>query len=204
MSDRVDTIVGELAQKFERRIRECNDIREAQKLGKQIYTEELQSGDKIRAELAYTYYSLILQANDWSKTEVERVRAETMKDINTINITLGNGNTITGDIVAAKSIADSFNRIHESDRNTALKETLQQLTSQVGALIEHMDKEQSQQVADDLEALSKEVLRKKPRRRFWELTVEGLKEAAKTVGKIGGPVIETVSKLAPLITALSA
>ena len=56
-----------------------------------------------------------------------------------------------------------------------------------------------QQMAGDLKTLSDEMVKAEPRRKWYELSLEGIKEAAKAIGEIGKPVIETVTKLIPLL-----
>jgi hypothetical protein len=124
--------------------------------------------------------------------------------VNNINkVTLGDGTVIHGDLVVATSIKDSFNRVKESGANKELKRGLEELAKQVAAVASQLDAEQAKQMADDLESLTREATRPKPRRAFWELSIQGLKDAASAVRDIGGPVLETATKLAPLLLAAS-
>jgi len=38
-----------------------------------------------------------------------------------------------------------------------------------------------------------------PRRKWYELSLEGIKEAALAVGEIAKPIVDTVAKLGPLL-----
>lgn len=62
-----------------------------------------------------------------------------------------------------------------------------------------LQKAQAEQVANDMLALTNEITIENPRRRCWELSVEGLKEAASAVGEIGKPVLALLGKLVPLM-----
>jgi hypothetical protein len=56
-------------------------------------------------------------------------------------------------------------------------------------------------MARDAEALLKEATSSQPRRRWYEVSLEGLKEAAKNIGEIADPVLGIVQKLMPLLLA---
>lgn len=121
----------------------------------------------------------------------------------TVSVTLGDGNVIHGDLVIANSIRDSFNRAKESNVDKKLKKLLEQLSSQVGTMVKEVDPETAGAIARDLETLTKEATSPKPRRQWWQLSATGLKEAAIAVKDIGKPVVETVTKLLPLLSAAS-
>jgi hypothetical protein len=52
-------------------------------------------------------------------------------------------------------------------------------------------------------ALTKEALRKAPRRDWWKLSLKGIKEAATIGGDIGKPVVETVAAVSKLLAGAS-
>ena len=127
----------------------------------------------------------------------------TMEHAMSVSVTLGDGNVIQGDFVVANSIRDSFNRVAESNSNAKLKKLLVQLSSQVGTLIKHLDAERAEAIARDLETLTKEATSAKPRRKWWELSVQGLKDAATAVRDVGKPVLETLKLLLPVLNSAS-
>ena len=131
---------------------------------------------------------------------IQRVETLTM---NSIKVSLGDGTVITGDFVVANSIKDSFQRAKASAAPDELKMTLQQLVSEVGKLASHLDPEAAAMAADDLETLTKEASRPKPRKETWQLSVKGLRDAATAVKEIGRPVLDVVEKLMPLLLAAS-
>jgi hypothetical protein len=68
---------------------------------------------------------------------------------------------------------------------------------------EGLEGEEAEQIARDLETLTSEATSQKPRSKWWELSIEGLKDAAKNVGEIGKPVIELASHIAVILSRLS-
>jgi hypothetical protein len=133
----------------------------------------------------------------------DRIDHLVQENVMAVSVKLGDGTVIHGDFVVANSIRDSFNRVKESGGNKKLKQLVQQLTSQVGEMVEHLDPETAKKAADDLATLTQETVRAKPRREWWKLSLKGLKDAAVTVRDIGKPVVETVKVLAPLLAAAS-
>ena len=116
-----------------------------------------------------------------------------------VNVKLGNGTVVHGDVVVANSIRDSFNRAQESIKNSDLKQAIEQLTSRVGSLVTHLDPDGAKKAADALDTLTREVGRPEPRKDWWELSLKGLKEAAITVKDVGKPVLETIAKVTELL-----
>lgn len=93
----------------------------------------------------------------------------------------------------------------QSNVNTELKSILDQLLSQAKELAAKSPSEKAakaNEVAENVDALVKEVARPQPRRAWYELSVKGLKEAAEAVGEIGKPILETAAKLLPLLVTL--
>lgn len=115
-------------------------------------------------------------------------RSETVNN-QTLNIT---GSTV-GDInqTAADSIQNSFNKTLQSEANDELKNLLTDLSKSVADLLKHIPKEQQEEVAKDLQVLTEEALSKAPRKKWYELSADGLIEAAKAIGEIATPVITT-------------
>jgi len=123
----------------------------------------------------------------------------TNEDNRPININIEHGSSV-GNLVVANSINNSFNKIESAEISSELKQTLQDLAKAVGEMTSSMSKESAEQVARDLETLTSEAISKTPRRKWWQLSANGLKKAAENVGKIGLPVLNLVTTL---ITILS-
>ncbi len=117
-------------------------------------------------------------------------------------ITIGPGTQITAPVVVAEQIERSFNQIARPSLDGGAKTLLEQLLKQVAEIAKTAPAQISVELADNAESLSKEVARTKPRRKWYELSVEGLKEAAAAVGEVGKPILETIAKLLPLLIAL--
>ena len=61
-----------------------------------------------------------------------------------------------------------------------LKKKLQELAEQVAEMVKEAPEETAERAARDLEALTAEAISKEPRRKWYELSAEGLMDAAKT------------------------
>lgn len=107
------------------------------------------------------------------------------------NQSISISNSTVGDVnqVAADTINNSFNKIAKSDAPDELKEHLEKLNAAVKEMIQRLPEMQQKQAAQDVQTLTDEALSEKPRRKWYELSAEGLIEAAKTVGEIATPVI---------------
>ncbi len=116
-----------------------------------------------------------------------------------IEVTFGDGAVIHGDFVVANSIKDSFNKIESAKLSGDLKKSLKELTVAVGKMSEKLKKDEAQETARNLETLVLEATSEKPRRKWWELSIEGLKEAAINIGEVGKPVIELATQVALIL-----
>jgi hypothetical protein len=114
------------------------------------------------------------------------------------NVTLSVGENINQ--VTAEKIEGSFNRVDSaSDVSDDIKATLQELVQQVALIVEALPADQADETADDLEMLTKEAIRAAPRQKRWELSSDGIREAAKSVGSVGAVAIDLLTKLGPQI-----
>lgn len=120
-----------------------------------------------------------------------------------IDVKLGDNATIHGDFIVANSIKDSFNQADSASISTNLKSVLKDLVIAVGKMSENLPDESAKQVARDLETLTSEATSSSPRQQWWELSVEGLKTAAKNVGEIGKPVLGLIRQIVPILLAAS-
>jgi hypothetical protein len=133
---------------------------------------------------------------------IQNIKAE-VTNMTTISVTLGDGTTIHGDFVVANSIKESFNKASSADIPDNLKTLLKELAVATGKMSEALPEDKAKQVSRDLETLTAEATSKAPRRQWWQLSLEGIKDAAIAVGTIGMPVLEVASKIVPLLTGLS-
>lgn len=102
---------------------------------------------------------------------------------------------IAGDI----KIKESFNKADSADLADSLKELLKLLAITVARMIEPLPKKQAEQVANDLQILINEATSEMPRRKWWELSVQGIKEAAKNNGQDNISVLATLDTIIPIL-----
>lgn len=121
-----------------------------------------------------------------------------------VEVKLGNNATIYGDFAVANSIKDSFNKATSANIPNDLKKLLKDLSIAVGQMSEKLSQEEAKQAARDLETLMAEATSEKPRRKWWELSIDGLKEAARNVGEIGKPVLELATRIVAILSGLPA
>jgi internalin A len=102
--------------------------------------------------------------------------------------------------VTAGHIQNAFNKAHESGKSDELKRLLENLTRETALVAEALPENKAEEAASDLERLADEVTKEKPDRRYWELSLDGVKNAATAVGHVGKTAL---SLAANLITVLS-
>ncbi len=115
------------------------------------------------------------------------------------NLTLMLGKDINQ--VTAEKIKNSFNKAQAANTADEIKAILQQLHQEMAAIAPQLPPEKAEEAADDLEKLTDEVTKEKPRRKWWQLSAEGVKEAAQSVGEVGKTAIGLIEKLQPLLEA---
>jgi hypothetical protein len=130
---------------------------------------------------------------------VERVE-EVVMEKKTINI--GAGATVNAPVVMAEKIENSFNTLAAAKTDENVKALMTELLKQVAEAGNAMPKEAADELARDAETLTKEVTSAAPRRKWYEFSIENLKQAATAVGDVGVPILKTAGKLLPLLLAL--
>jgi hypothetical protein len=73
----------------------------------------------------------------------------------------------------------------------------------VAEMIKVLSPAQQEQVASDLKILTNEATSEAPRRKWYELSAQGLLEAAKAVGETALPVITAVNTVVGLLTGFA-
>jgi len=117
-------------------------------------------------------------------------------------IKIGQGAQISAPIVIAETIENSFNTLAKSkvdDNTRTLLEQLLKAVNEINKKVSQDKADQAETMARDVEALVKEATSSKPRRKWYEVTLDGLKQTATTIGEIAGPVLDIVTKLRPLL-----
>jgi hypothetical protein len=156
--------------------------------------------EEVAAEDArHTLYSMLRRSQEYSK---DLIQGDYVMGDKKIEILVEDA-TISGDFVVADSIKDSFNKLVSSNAPNELKDLLKDLSIAVGKMIEALPKDEGKRVARALDTLIDEATSEKPQRRWWEVSIEGVTKAAKSVGEIGKPVLELVGKIVPLLARIS-
>lgn len=109
-------------------------------------------------------------------------------------LTVTNSNVVIGD--AIQSVTNTITQAPASDE---LKQALLQLTRTVEQMAAQLPKEKQQEVAQDLRTLTEETTKPAPRRAWYELSANGLIEAAQAVAGLGPPVVEAVKVVLGLV-----
>lgn len=117
------------------------------------------------------------------------------------SINFGGNVTVTGDfnVVVADQIENSFNRVAAAGVTQELKDALQKLAIESAKVAKELPPDKAEEVARDLDSLTKEATAAKPRRKWFEVSAEGLVEAARAVGEAAKPLIDTVKLVLALL-----
>jgi hypothetical protein len=144
--------------------------------GRSGYLELTRDRNELRREV-----NLMIDARDQSVTHGPRV-------------SVGNGNTFQRDFVVAGSIQESFNRAQDVS-DGELRKKLEELCNHVEKMTSDLPQETAAQVAQDLSTFVAEASKEKPRRKWYELSGDGLIEAAKACAGMASPVIKSVKEI---------
>jgi len=135
----------------------------------------------------------------------------TTNTTNTTNITGDNNVVDNKTIIAHKStISDETSQkikiinstIDDVSKQDNVNEELINLIKELSVSVEKAalsDEVKSKDLIKDLGLLTEEIEREKPRQKWYKITTDGLVEAANSMGKIGEPILEIVSKILPLL-----
>lgn len=153
----------------------------------------------------------------WTKLEDYAARRAAIRQVEVINVEKGgilvNKQTVTNvsgsnNIVnVAEYMSNVRNEINgnlaKSDASDEIKKLLLQLTHQIEEIGTTLSPEALQQMSGDVKTLSQEVASPTPRRKWYELSLDGLKEAAEAAGAIATPIVATVKALIPLLLGVA-
>ncbi len=133
---------------------------------------------------------------------VEKVEEFIMEKKEVRSIIVGPGAHIDAPVVIADTIQDSFKTLGDSRIDQEVKRVLEQLVREVNEVNKNVPREKAKSaevMARDVGTLVKEVTSAEPRRKWYEVSLEGIKEAASNIGEVAKPVIEVVKRLVPLL-----
>lgn len=115
---------------------------------------------------------------------------------------VGGNISISAPITIADNIENSFNQLAKADMKDDIKSLLEELLvkiSEVNKIVSLENSEVAQEMARSAEDLVREATSEKPRKKWYELSIEGLKEAAESIGSIADPVLSVVGKIAMIL-----
>lgn len=121
------------------------------------------------------------------------------KKMTTINQHVSNS-TVHGSIVAAETIENSFNQLHESKAEPEIKQLLERLLTEIKDLNAKVPASPViAGLSEEAATLVSESSREAPRKRWYEASLSGIEEAAKSLGAIAKPVLAIAKELSPLL-----
>ena len=147
------------------------------------------------ADRAYTVRELL----EGVRRDGQSHRKGEKTTVTNIEVKIGDNATFSGDFAVGEKIQNSFNKAGGAASPEETKALLQQLAEQVAKVAEKLPEEKAAEVADDLERFTEEATKDNPRRKWWELSAEGIREAAESVGSAGTTAISLLEKLGGLL-----
>ncbi len=117
-------------------------------------------------------------------------------------IKMGDGNTINAPVFIADDMENCFNTVERSGANDEIKAALKELLEAVTEAAKGVEEKRAKAMVQDAELLTKAVASEEPNRRWYECSVDGLREAAEAVGKVGVPILTAVAKLGSLVAGM--
>ena len=102
--------------------------------------------------------------------------------------------------VTAEKIEGSFNRASDAtNKSEEIRTLLKQLVQEVEKVAKAQEPAEAEETAEHLVVLTKQAVSEKPNKGYWNLSKEGIIDAAKTVGEVGGTAIGLLAKLGKLL-----
>jgi len=117
----------------------------------------------------------------------------------TINIGDNASGTFNINQVAAETVTNSFNRVEGADVSQDLKKQLEELSKLVKQMLPKLPEDKQAKAADSLDILTKQATSKKPDRKWYDLSAEGLMEAAEAVAGMAAPIGKALKTILPLL-----
>lgn len=118
------------------------------------------------------------------------------------SVTINNYGTINNPQIQQGTVKSSQEFI-AIDASADIGPLLDHLVQAVEHMCSTLPSEVARQALQDLSVFKGEATSDAPRKEWWQLSADGLKKAAKDVGEIGKPVIDLVSRILPLLIAIS-
>jgi internalin A len=111
------------------------------------------------------------------------------------------GNVIGSALVQGNenSVQQQIEHSFNTPSNPALAPLLAELTEAVKALLPKLDEETAEEAREDLTRLQEELQKEKPKRKWYSVSIEGLKAAAQNMGDIGAPVLKLAGDILKIL-----
>jgi hypothetical protein len=101
-------------------------------------------------------------------------------------------------VAIKQSLQDCFDTIQQI-ADAPVKEKLEQLHEQVAQLMAQSDPKMAEKTRENLDMLVKQAAKPEPDRKWYDLSADGLIEAAQTVKELTAPVTKVVQEIAKLL-----
>jgi hypothetical protein len=153
-------------------------------------------------EEAHAYGAIHLYANTINDMQIGKVVNMTQEKA--INIS-GSDININAPVFIADEIQNCFNTLKDAEIEPNIENLLNDLLIRIAEVSKHIpqnDAQHAKTMVRDAESLVKEASSSNPRRKWYEVSLEGLKDAANAIGEIAKPVLDVVSKLSPLLLSI--
>lgn len=164
-------------------------------IGKEYFLEQSKREGRV-ISFASPVERVIIQNAEFGYNVLE----ETMSKNKIIEI--GDNAKISAPIVIADNIENSFNALSNAQVDDEVRKLLEHLikaVAEVNSKVSLDKSNEAESMARDTETLVKEASSSKPRRQWYEVSLEGLKQAAINIGEVAKPVLTIVEKLIPLL-----
>ena len=90
-------------------------------------------------------------------------------------------------------------QLESSSASDEVKNLMKQLSEQMAAIDPSVSPAKVEQMGSDLKTLSDEMAKAEPRQKWYQISLEGIKEAAIAIGETAKPIVDIVAKLLPLL-----
>ncbi len=147
----------------------------------------------------------------WKKIEAYQEQRRATRLVHTVNVNKGatmnvkqvnvsgNGNSVNVADYMCNVTNTVNNNMSDSVADDEIKALIKQLNIEIERVAPQVDPSQVKKMGKNLEALSKELVNEEPDRRWYEVSLEGIIDAAKAVGAIADPVVSIAKKLVQLL-----
>jgi hypothetical protein len=117
------------------------------------------------------------------------------------NVTVSGSGNIVNVADYLENVTNTVNNnLSEANVDEELKDLIRLLNLEIEKVSENIEPVVAKKLAKNLNNLSEEVASENPDKRWYELSLTGLKESAESLGNIASPIVDIVTKLTPLLS----